>query len=75
MPRVVHFHGSGGPEVLKIEDVTSMPPSKNEVALTGQPIGLNRPESMFMHGHYLEQTERRRPSTHCGTNCGRGLRL
>ena len=33
----------------------------------------DRAESMFMRGHYLEQKERRRPSTHCGTDCGRRL--
>jgi NADPH:quinone reductase-like Zn-dependent oxidoreductase len=61
MPGVVCFHEFGGPEGLKIEDVASMQPSKDEVALAGQPIGLNRPDSMFMHGHCLEQKERRRP--------------
>src|SRR5215472_11876186 len=54
MPKIVRFHELGGPEVLKIEDLPSIQPSKDEVALTVQAIGLNRAESMFMHGYYLE---------------------
>jgi len=57
MSKIVRFHELGGPEVLKIEDVASMQPSKDEVALTVQAVGLNRAESMFMHGYYLEPTQ------------------
>jgi len=54
MPRIVQFHRLGGPEVLEIEDVPSSGPSSGEVTLRVQAIGLNRAESMFMHGYYLE---------------------
>src|SRR5215831_3130583 len=54
MPRIVQFHRLGGPEVLEIEDLPSSEPSTGEVMLRVQAIGLNRAESMFMHGHYLE---------------------
>ena len=54
MAKIVRFHRLGGPEVLKIEDVPSREPAKGEVSLSVQAIGLNRAESMFMHGHYLE---------------------
>src|SRR5262245_38375088 len=54
MAKIVRFHKLGGPEVLKIEDVPSRQPSKGEVRLSVQAIGLNRAESMFMHGYYLE---------------------
>ena len=54
MAKIVRFHHVGGPEVLKIEDVPSRQPSKGEVSLSVQAIGLNRAESMFMHGYYLE---------------------
>ena len=57
MPRIVRFHEVGGPEVLNIEDVPSKQPSKDEVALSVQAIGLNRAESMFMHGYYVEPTQ------------------
>ena len=51
MAKIVRFHKLGGPEVLKIEDVPSRQPSKGEVGLSVQAIGLNRAESMFMHGY------------------------
>src|SRR5499433_4361097 len=57
MAKIVRFHKLGGPEVLKIEDVPSREPSKGEVILSVQAVGLNRAESMFMHGYYLEPTQ------------------
>jgi NADPH:quinone reductase-like Zn-dependent oxidoreductase len=57
MARVVRFHEVGGPEVLKIEEVSLRSPAKGEVTLRVQAIGLNRAESMFMHGYYLEPTQ------------------
>src|SRR5215472_18211926 len=54
MPRIVQFYRLGGPEVLEIEDVPSSEPSAGEVTLRVEAIGLNRAESMFMHGYYLE---------------------
>src|SRR5262245_16365924 len=56
MAKSVRFHKLGGPEVLNIEDVPSRQPSKDEVSLRVQAIGLNRADSMFMHGYYLEPT-------------------
>ena len=57
MAKIVRFHELGGPEVLKIEDVPSKQPSKDEVTLSVRAIGLNRAESMFMHGYYVEPTQ------------------
>src|SRR5215470_3170156 len=57
MAKIARFHKLGGPEVLKIEDVSLREPSKGEVTLSVQAIGLNRAESMFMHGYYLEQPQ------------------
>jgi NADPH:quinone reductase-like Zn-dependent oxidoreductase len=54
MPKIVRFHELGGPEVLKTEDVPSRQPGKDEVRLKVQAIGLNRAESMFFHGRYVE---------------------
>jgi NADPH:quinone reductase-like Zn-dependent oxidoreductase len=54
MPKIVRFHELGGPEVLKIEQETSKQPGKGEVRLQVQAVGLNRAESMFIHGQYLE---------------------
>jgi NADPH:quinone reductase-like Zn-dependent oxidoreductase len=55
MPIVVRFHQLGGPENLKFEDVPSQNPGKGEVRLRVQAVGLNRAESMFYRGQYLEQ--------------------
>jgi NADPH:quinone reductase-like Zn-dependent oxidoreductase len=55
MPKVVRFHKTGGPEVLKFEDVAPQQPGKGEVRLKVQAIGLNRAESMFYHGRYVYQ--------------------
>jgi len=54
MARIVRFHQLGGPENLKIEEVPLRPLKKGEVKLRVQAIGLNRAESMFYHGIYLE---------------------
>jgi NADPH:quinone reductase-like Zn-dependent oxidoreductase len=53
----VRFHALGGPENLKIEDAPSQQPGKGEVKLKVQAAGLNRAESMYYHGMYLEQPE------------------
>jgi NADPH:quinone reductase-like Zn-dependent oxidoreductase len=55
--RVVRFHQLGGPDVLKIEDAPSQQPGKGEVRLRVKAVGLNRAESMFYHGQYLEQAQ------------------
>jgi len=60
MAKIVRFHQIGGPDVLKIEEAPSREPGKGEAKLRVQAIGLNRAESMFMHGYYLEPTP---PST------------
>jgi len=57
MAKIVRFHQLGGPEVLKIEEVPTQEPKKGEVRLRVKAIGLNRSESMFMHGYYLEPTK------------------
>jgi len=57
MPKIVRFHELGGPEVLKIEDLPSQEPGKGEVRLKVQAIGLNRAESLFFHGRYLEEPQ------------------
>jgi NADPH:quinone reductase-like Zn-dependent oxidoreductase len=53
MPKVIRFHETGGPEVLKFEDVPPQQPGTGEVRLRVQAIGLNRAESMFYHGQYV----------------------
>jgi NADPH:quinone reductase-like Zn-dependent oxidoreductase len=48
MPKAVHFHETGGPEVLKFEDAPPQQPGTGEVRLRVQAIGLSRAESMFL---------------------------
>src|SRR5262249_30363072 len=55
MARVVRFHKTGGPEVLKVEQIDVPPPGKGEVQIRVKALGLNRAESMFRRGEYIEQ--------------------
>jgi NADPH:quinone reductase-like Zn-dependent oxidoreductase len=54
MPKIVRFHETGGPEVLRIEDLSPAEPGKGELRLRVEAIGLNRAEVMFRQGQYLE---------------------
>jgi NADPH:quinone reductase-like Zn-dependent oxidoreductase len=54
MPRIVRFHETGGPEVLRIEELPAQDPGPNEVRLKVEALGLNRAEAMFRMGAYLE---------------------
>ena len=54
MANVVRFHETGGPEVLKLEKLDVPAPGKGEVQIRVKAIGLNRAESMFRSGQYLE---------------------
>jgi NADPH:quinone reductase-like Zn-dependent oxidoreductase len=54
MPKIVRFHQLGGPEVLTLENEPSRKPGPGEVRLRVQASGLNRAESMYYHGLYLE---------------------
>jgi NADPH:quinone reductase-like Zn-dependent oxidoreductase len=57
MPTVVRFHELGGPENLKFEQIPQQQPGEGEVRLKIQACGLNRAESMYYHGVYLETPE------------------
>jgi len=51
---MIRFHEVGGPEVLKIEEETSKQPGIATVRLQVEAVGLNRAESLFMRGQYIE---------------------
>src|SRR5207248_9327491 len=55
MARVVRFHETGGPEVLRVEQVEIPPPGKGEVQIRIHALGLNRAEVMFRTGQYISQ--------------------
>jgi len=54
MSRVVSFSEYGGPEVLEIRDVDVPLPGPAEVRIRVKAIGLNRAESMWRSGNYVE---------------------
>jgi NADPH:quinone reductase-like Zn-dependent oxidoreductase len=54
MSRVVSFSIFGGPDVLEIKDVEVPHPGPNEVRIRVKAIGLNRAESMWRSGNYVE---------------------
>jgi NADPH:quinone reductase-like Zn-dependent oxidoreductase len=54
MPTILRIHGIGGPENLHFDELPMQEPGKGEVRLRVKAVGLNRAESMFYHGMYLE---------------------
>jgi NADPH:quinone reductase-like Zn-dependent oxidoreductase len=53
MSRIVRFHQTGGPEVLRVEEVQVESPQPSEVQIRVKAMGLNRAEVMFRTGHYV----------------------
>jgi NADPH:quinone reductase len=54
MAKIVQFHEKGGPEVLQLEEVALSPVAENDVRFRVHAIGLNRAESMYRKGAYLQ---------------------
>ncbi len=55
MPRIVVFHETGGPEVLRLEERPQDPPGPGEARIRVEAIGLNRAEVMLREGVYHER--------------------
>lgn len=55
MPKAIRFNQLGGPEVLHFEDIAERQPAAGEVLLKVEAVGLNRAESMYYHGFYMEK--------------------
>ena len=55
MPRIVFFHETGGPGVLRVEEAPAVQPGPGEVRMRVEAIGLNRAECMLREGIYHEQ--------------------
>jgi NADPH:quinone reductase-like Zn-dependent oxidoreductase len=53
MSRVVRVHETGGPEVLRIENLEVGEPAARELRVQIEAIGLNRSEALFRAGAYL----------------------
>lgn len=54
MSRIIGFDAYGGPEVLKFKDVEIPAPRADEIRIRVKAIGLNRAESMWRTGVYVE---------------------
>jgi NADPH:quinone reductase-like Zn-dependent oxidoreductase len=54
MAKVVRFYQTGGPEVLRLDELPPGEPGQGEVRLKVEALGLNRAECMFRSGMYLE---------------------
>ncbi len=55
MPKAIRFNQLGGPDVLHFEDLPERRPGPGEVLLKVEAVGLNRAESMYYHGFYMEK--------------------
>jgi NADPH:quinone reductase-like Zn-dependent oxidoreductase len=55
MSRNIFFDETGGPEVLRFQDIDTPEPGAGEVRLRIRSIGVNRAEVMFRAGQYLHQ--------------------
>ncbi len=52
MTRAYRFHETGGPEVLKLEELETGDPGPGEVRIKVYAVGLNRAEAMYRAGNY-----------------------
>lgn len=57
MSRIIHFTTPGGPEVLTFKDVEIPSPGPGEIRIRVKAIGLNRAESMWRTGEYIEEVK------------------
>ncbi|MFI6597445.1 zinc-dependent alcohol dehydrogenase family protein [Nonomuraea sp. NPDC050536] len=54
MTKTVRFHETGGPEVLRLEEVDTGEPGPGEVLIRVDAIGINRAEALFRSDVYIE---------------------
>ncbi|MEM5315360.1 zinc-dependent alcohol dehydrogenase family protein [Paraburkholderia sp. JHI869] len=53
MSKVVRFHQTGGPEVLRFDDIEVAAPRSTEVQIRVKALGINRAEVMYRTGQYV----------------------
>ena len=58
MAKVVRFHEPGGPEVLRLEEITFEDPAPGELRLKVGAIGLNRREVVYSWGGFGANSSR-----------------
>ncbi|MGI5160649.1 zinc-dependent alcohol dehydrogenase family protein [Microbispora sp. CA-102843] len=54
MSKTVRFHETGGPEVLRLDDLEPGEPGPGEVRIRVEAIGVNRAEILFRRDRYIE---------------------
>ncbi len=57
MSQAIRFDRLGGPEVLRLEEIADRRPGAGEVSLKIEAVGLNRGESMYYRGFYMEKPQ------------------
>ncbi len=51
--RAIRFHGLGGPEVLKVDDVPEPAPKPGQIAIRVRAVGVNWADGHFRKGEYF----------------------
>ncbi len=74
MSRIVEFTTYGAPEVLTFKEVPEPQPAAGEIRIRVKAIGLNRAESMWRHGEYIEPVKLARTTGLRGGGDGRCTR-
>src|SRR3546814_4736652 len=52
MARIVRIHETGGPEVLRVEDIPVRAPGPGEIRIHVEAMGINRSDVIFRYGHH-----------------------
>ena len=55
MAKAVRFHETGGPEVLRVEEVAVGDPGAGEVRIRHEAVGCNFADTYFRSGYYPAQ--------------------
>ena len=72
MAKTVRIHKTGGPEVLRIEDLPVGDPGPGEIRIRVQSIGLNRSEAIYRSGQVPDSGEAPLTDGLRGLRCRRG---
>jgi NADPH:quinone reductase-like Zn-dependent oxidoreductase len=55
--KVIRFYKTGGPDVLKTEEIQLPPLKANEVLVRVQAVTVSRPDLLWREGSYFEEPE------------------
>lgn len=57
MPKIVRIYETGGPEVLRLDELPLDEPGEGDIRLKVEAIGLNNAEMLFRRGHYVAEPD------------------